>query len=164
MQVLGTAASFLFVACAAIRLARFNVLSSNESGAPTKPGKYIVGLPSPPASGVVISLVVANHAMDGSLSHPRYTIALLVVTIGIGLLMVSNVRFRSFKDLRANAASVAFVLFVIGSSAYVWRKFSPQFVLFWLLSFYVLIGLLEFIRGLTLRLTGRLPKREASEH
>ncbi len=160
---LGLLASFLFVACAAIRLARFNVLSSNESGAPTKPGKYIVGLPSPPASGVVISLVVANQAMDDQLSDPRYTIALLILTIGIALLMVSNVRFRSFKDLRLNTASILLVLFVIGSSAFVWQRIHPQFVLFWLLSFYVMIGVIESIRTLALRLAGRT-KREAPDH
>ncbi|HSC88418.1 MAG TPA: CDP-diacylglycerol--serine O-phosphatidyltransferase [Polyangiaceae bacterium] len=161
-QLFGLLASFAFVACAAIRLARFNVLSSGDSGAPTKPGKYIVGLPSPPASGVLISLVVANQAMDDRLSDPRYTIALLVLTIGIGLLMVSNVRFRSFKDLRLNTASILLVLFVIASSAFVWQRLRPQFVLVWLLSFYVMIGLIESIRSLALRLVGRA-KREAPE-
>ncbi len=161
---LGLLASFVFVSCAAIRLARFNVLSSSDTGAPTKPGKYIVGLPSPPASGVLISLVVANHAWENRLSDPRYTITLLVMTIGIALLMVSNVKFRSFKDLGLNIASISFVVFVIGSSAIIWQQTAPQFVLFWLLSFYVLIGVFESIRSLALRLTGKQPKREASEH
>lgn len=144
--VAGLLASFCFVACAAIRLARFNVLSSSASGAPVTPSKYILGLPSPPASGILISLVVANHAMDDALGDPRYTFAILVMTVLIGLLMVSNVRFRSFKDLRLNPSTLILVLFVLVSSAVVWQLLKPQFVLVWLLSFYVLIGLVETLR------------------
>ncbi len=160
---LGTAgllASFSFVACAAIRLARFNVLSSAEDGQPVVPGKYILGLPSPPASGVLISLVVANHAADDALSDPRYTVAILVMTVVVGLLMVSAVRFRSFKDLRLNTPTISLIVFVIGSSAYVWQAYKPQFVLVWLLSFYVLIGLLETVRGFSQRIRRRLTNRE----
>ena len=137
---------FHFLACAAIRLARFNVLSSTDDGAPSVPGKYILGLPSPPASGVLISLVVANHAMEGALSDPRYTIAIFVMTIFIALLMVSNVRFRSFKDLRLNTATIFLVTFVVTSSAFVWKELKPQFVLVWLLCFYVLIGVIETLK------------------
>lgn len=160
--IAGLLASFTFVACAAIRLARFNVLASSSSGAPVNPGKYIVGLPSPPASGVLISLVVANHAVDGALGDPRYTLTILVMTIGIALLMVSNVRFRSFKDLRLNTGTIVLVLFVLVSSAFVWQRFKPQFVLVWLLSFYVLIGVIESLRSLTLRLA-KGSKREAAD-
>lgn len=148
----GLLASFCFVACAAIRLARFNVLSSNESGAPTKPSKYIVGLPSPPASGVLISLVFANDAMNDQLSDPRYTILIALMTLGIGLLMVSNVKFRSFKDLRLSTSTALFVIFTLTTTALVWRKTGHQFILIWLLSFYVLIGLVESIRSVVLRL------------
>lgn len=160
--VLGLLASFMFVACAAIRLARFNVLESAESGKPKTPSKYIVGLPSPPASGVLISLVVANNAMDNALGDPRYTFAILLMTVFIGLLMVSSVRFRSFKDLRLNATTVVLVLFVLVSSAFVWQRFKPQFVLVWLLSFYVLIGLFESLREFTLKLF-RAPDDEARD-
>lgn len=157
LPLVGLLASFSFVACAAIRLARFNVISSTPLGEPTKPGKYIIGLPSPPASGILISLVVANHAMedDSSLSDPRYTVAILIMTVCIGLLMVSNVPFRSFKDLKLNSSSVCFVLFVLLSSAFVWHHYSPQFVLVWLLSFYVLIGFVEALRVLSARFTQR---------
>jgi len=151
LGTVGLLAAFAFVSCAAIRLARFNVLSSSDDGAPIVPGKYILGLPSPPASGVLISVVVANHAADDALSDPRYTVAILVMTIVVSLLMVSAVRFRSFKDLRLNAPTVILLSFVFGSSAYVWQAYKPQFVLIWLLSFYVLIGILETIRDFSLR-------------
>lgn len=144
----GLFVAFLFVACGAIRLARFNVLNSGSDGAPIKPSKYIVGLPIPPASGVLISLLLANHAVDGALSDERYTVTLFAVTIVLSLLMVSNVRFRSFKDLRFNIGTALLVMGAIGSSAIVWRITKPQFVLVWLLGFYVLIGVVEAIRGL----------------
>ncbi len=148
----GIITSFLYIACAAIRLARFNVISSTPSGAPVKPGKYIMGLPSPPAAGILISLMVANHGVGGALGATEYTALLFAVTIGLGLLMISSVRFRSFKDLQLNTGSVLFVLFVMGSSAFVWQRFRPEFVLVWLLSFYVFIGLIDSLRALTTRI------------
>ena len=65
----GLVAAFLFAAAGAVRLARFNVLSMGESGAPTKPGKYIVGLPVPGAAGILISLVLAEPR-DGRRAAP----------------------------------------------------------------------------------------------
>jgi CDP-diacylglycerol---serine O-phosphatidyltransferase len=123
------------------------VLSSKSDGSPVKPNKHIIGLPTPPSAGVLISLLLANHAMGGALSDERYTVTLFAVTIGVSLLMVSNVRFRSFKDLRFNVSTALLVMSAIGSSAIVWRYTKPQFVLVWLLSFYVLIGVVEAIRG-----------------
>jgi len=162
-ELAGLLASFGFIACAAVRLARFNVLSVSDDGAPTLPGKYILGLPSPPASGILISLVVANHAVDGALGDPRYSVLILIMTAICGLLMVSNVRFRSFKDLRLNTGTIFFVIFVVISSAFVWRQFKPQFVLVWLLTFYVLIGVIETAKELALRLSQGNRKDEAHE-
>ncbi len=156
--VAGLLTAFMFVACATIRLARFNVISSAPTGEPVKPSKYMLGLPTPPASGILISLVVADSALAGAIGHERHTIALFVVTIVVSLLMVSNVKFRSFKDLHVNPASVLLVLFVIGSSAFVWQRYKPQLVLVWLLSVYVVIGIAETIRHLAARLTSPTPR------
>jgi CDP-diacylglycerol--serine O-phosphatidyltransferase len=151
----GLLVAFGYVACAAIRLARFNVLASNASGAPTKPSKYIVGLPSPPAAGILISLAVANHAAGGVIGRAEYTWLLLGVTVSLGLLMVSNVTFRSFKDLRLDTGTIALALFVLVSSAFVWQKFRPEFVLVWLLGVYLLVGIVESLRGLAQKLRRR---------
>jgi CDP-diacylglycerol---serine O-phosphatidyltransferase len=139
----GLIGAFLFAGAGAVRLARFNVLSMGESGKPTKPGKYIVGLPVPGAAGILVSLVLANHAVMGDLSGPRYLWMMLGLTVFLSFLMVSTVRFRSFKDLRLNARSVALVFFAVGSSAIVSLQTKPEFVLVWLLSFYVVLGLAE---------------------
>jgi CDP-diacylglycerol--serine O-phosphatidyltransferase len=157
----GLFVGFLFTACGAIRLARFNVLNSGAAGAPMKPSKYTVGLPIPPASGILISLLLANHAVGGALSHERYTVAIFGVTIALSLLMVSTFRFRSFKELSFNISTAVLVMFAIGSSAFVWRYGKPQFVLVWLLSFYVLIGLVETVRAIPERFRRR--REEESE-
>ena len=149
--VAGLLTAFLFVACGTIRLARFNVLSSAGGIKSSRPPRYIVGLPIPPAAGILISLVVANHAVGGALGDERYTVLLFAVTIVLSLLMVSTVKFRSLKDLKLTTGTVLFVLFLIGSSAFVWRQYKPQFVLVWLLCFYVAIGLVEFFRDLAVR-------------
>jgi len=147
----GLLTAFMFTACGAIRLARFNVLSSATTQ--SKPGKYIVGLPIPPASGILISLLLANHAVGGALGSDRYTMSLFAVTIVLSLLMVSNIRFRSFKDLQLNPGTIFLVTFAIASSAFVWQVTKPQFVLVWLLSFYIFIGLVDGVRSLAERLT-----------
>jgi CDP-diacylglycerol--serine O-phosphatidyltransferase len=113
-----------------------------------------VGLPIPPASGILISLLVANHAVGGALGAQRYTVALFVVTIVLSLLMVSNIKFRSFKDLRFNFGTAFLVLFAIASSAVVWQLTRPPFVLLWLITFYVAIGLIDAIRSLAARARG----------
>jgi CDP-diacylglycerol--serine O-phosphatidyltransferase len=140
---LGIVVAFTFVAAGAVRLARFNVLSMGESGKPTKPGKYIIGLPVPGAAGILMSLVMANHAIGGDLSGPRFVMPLMGLTCFLAFLMVSTIRFRSFKDLKLNARSMALVLFAVASSAIVALQTKPAFVLVWLLGFYVVIGLVE---------------------
>jgi CDP-diacylglycerol--serine O-phosphatidyltransferase len=159
--VAGLLTGFLFVACACVRLARFNVLSSSASGAPIKPGKYIIGLPTPPASGVLISLIVANTAVGGAIGDERYTLVIFAVTIAVSLLMVSNVRFRSFKELKLNPGTVGVVVFTLASSAFVWQRFKPQFVLLWLLGVYLFIGFAESLRVFAQYLR-RVPARESA--
>lgn len=156
----GLVVAFTFAAAGAVRLARFNVLSMGEGGTPTKPSKYIVGLPVPGAAGILISLVVANHAVGGNLSGPKYVYPMMGLTGFLAFLMVSTIRFRSFKDLKLNARSVGLVLFAVASSAIVSLQTKPEFVLVWLLSFYVLIGLVETMITLPRDLAKR--KRDAA--
>ena len=91
---LGWAAGFLFVAAAAVRLARFNI----QTGSHDK--RYFVGMPSPAAAGVPAATVFAYP-----FGFQTYTEALPVLAIVIvpALLMVSTIRFRSFKNLDLQA-------------------------------------------------------------
>lgn len=157
----GIVVGFTFVGAGAVRLARFNVLSMGESGKPTKPGKYIVGLPVPGAAGILISLVVANHAISGDLSGPKYVYPMMVLTCFLAFLMVSTIRFRSFKDLKPNARTIGLVLFAVASSAVVSLQTKPAFVLVWLLGFYVVIGLAESMIAVPRNLVKK--RREAAE-
>ena len=145
LGVLGILACFAFVACGAVRLARFNVLATDTTGSPAKPGKYIVGLPIPGAAGVLVSIVVANNAVQGAIGAAKYADVIVVVTVVLAALMVSTVRFRSFKGLTLNTRTVLLVTFAVGSSAIVLTQLKPAFVLVWLLGFYVLMGIFEWL-------------------
>jgi CDP-diacylglycerol---serine O-phosphatidyltransferase len=149
--MVGLVAAFLFVAAGAVRLARFNVLSMGDKGAPTKPGKYIVGLPVPGAAGILISLVLANHAIGDELRLHVPKDAWAGLTVFLSFLMVSTIKFRSFKDLRLNGRTFALVAFAVGSSAIVSLQTRPAFVLVWLLTCYVLIALVESVLSLSRR-------------
>jgi CDP-diacylglycerol--serine O-phosphatidyltransferase len=85
---IGWAAGFLFVAAAAVRLARFNI----QTGAQDK--RYFVGLPSPAAAGVLAATV---YAYPAGLHLRMHALPVLAVVIVPALLMVSTIRFRSFK-------------------------------------------------------------------
>jgi len=160
LHTVGLVAAFVFAAAGAVRLARFNVLSMGEKGAPTKPGKYILGLPVPGAAGILISLVLANHAMGDELNlqGTRYVWVMLGLTVFLAFLMVSTIKFRSFKDLRLSPRTFLLVAFAVGSSALVSLQTRPAFVLVWLLSCYVVIALVETVLGLTRR---AMRRREA---
>lgn len=142
-------ACFGFVACAAIRLARFNVQTMTPDGRPIKPGKYMNGLPTPGAAGILVSLVLANHAAAGNLSNSPLPI--FAVVVALSFFMVSTIKFRSFKDLRMSWRTVLLVTVAIGSSAWVALRYHVTFALIWLLSSYVAVGLIETIITLSAR-------------
>jgi len=152
LGTLGLLASFMFTACGAIRLARFNVLSTGDDGKPSKPSKYIVGLPIPGAAGILVALVVASHAAGGLLGRAEYSVILLGVTMFLAMLMVSTIRFRSFKDVRLDVRTGLLAAFMIGSSVAVSLKMQPAFVLVWVLGCYVTMGILESLWHLPRRL------------
>jgi len=128
-----------------------------ESGAPKKPSKFILGLPIPGAAGILVSLVVANHAVAGGLPGMRYLVAGVVA--GLAFFMVSSIKFRSFKDLKLSWRTVTFVALAIGSSAVIAVRFHISFALVWLLGSYIVIGLVEALFNLSRR---GLRRRRAS--
>ena len=106
--VLAWLAAFIWLACAAFRLARFNVTID-----PAADKRYFVGLPSPGAAGVVIATIFALDApVWGPGSGPWRAWFPLLVSVVPALLMVMTVRFRSFRTLlsprtpRARAGTV----------------------------------------------------------
>lgn len=87
----GWSAAFLYAACAALRLARFNT----QVGTVDK--RWFVGLASPAAAGLMMSFVWAFADGDSAWSGEELRYVALGVTIVSGLLMVSRIRFWSFK-------------------------------------------------------------------
>ena len=105
---LGWVICFAYTACAALRLARFNVLAS-RGGAK---GNFF-GLPSPGAAAVVFGFVWAADASGLNPDVMKWPAA--VVTIGAALLMVSNIRFFSLKSLKlTERVPFRYMLAVIG--------------------------------------------------
>ncbi len=104
---LGWAAGFLFVAAAAVRLARFNI----QTGSHDK--RYFVGMPSPAAGGVLAATVFAYPLGFNTYIEALPVLAMVIVP---ALLMVSTVRFRSFKniDLRARRKYPVLLLVALG--------------------------------------------------
>jgi CDP-diacylglycerol--serine O-phosphatidyltransferase len=87
---MGWLAAFLYVACGALRLARFNVqITTVES-------KRFVGLPIPAAAGMAASLVIFFHHMGGTGEIKKVSVLLLIYVLAA--LMVSNIRYYAFKD------------------------------------------------------------------
>jgi CDP-diacylglycerol--serine O-phosphatidyltransferase len=152
---LGVFVAFAYVACGAIRLARFNVLATDTTGRPKKPGKYIVGLPIPGAAGILVSLVAANHAIPGELAGLHVAVA--VIMVSLSFFMVSTIKFRSFKDLRLSWRTSVLVLSAVGTAVMIAVKFHVTFALVWMLTSYVAIGLFEtslaIVRAVRIRLS-----------
>ncbi len=92
---IGWAIGFIFVAAAALRLARFNIQSVGASDK-----RYFVGMPSPAAAAVPAATV---YFYPEGFQDPRMAVIAALVVLVPALLMVSTIRFRSFKtiDLRA---------------------------------------------------------------
>ena len=88
---LGIGVAFLYVACTALRLARFNVCVTTVSK------KFFVGLPCP-AAGCAVAMFILFSSYLPSWLEARTPFLGLVVTFVMALLMVSRVRYFSFKE------------------------------------------------------------------
>jgi CDP-diacylglycerol--serine O-phosphatidyltransferase len=87
---MGWMASFLFVVCGSMRLARFNIQTKVVDK------RYFVGLPIPAGAGTIVTLVLAT---PDRLVSRVWMAGLLVLTVIVSYLMISTIRYRSFKDL-----------------------------------------------------------------
>jgi len=105
---LGWAAGFLFVTAAAMRLARFNIQSASGGDK-----RYFVGMPSPAAAAIPAATVFAYPA--GLFEREQALLALPMVIVP-ALLMVSTIRFRSFKtiDLQMRRPYTVLLLIAVG--------------------------------------------------
>lgn len=149
---LGIVICALFVMLGAIRLARFNVTTSSDSNA-------FIGLPIPAAATFVISWILLNETycfvqlpvlprldpLDNSvdvLTHSGNILGYLLLgcVFVVGVLMVSNIRYPSFKKIQWNLK--VFVLLLLAGAIVIYRPIE-SLVLF--MSSYLLYGLLRWL-------------------
>ncbi len=138
----GWLAAFVYVSCAALRLARFNV----NTGVVDK--RYFQGLPSPAAAALVGGFlwVMTDQGFEGTdrlwgLPIPWITFALALYA---GLTMVTNVPFYSFKDLSMKK-SVPFAVLVLIALGIAVVNIDPPIVLFGVFVAYGLSGYVIYI-------------------
>ena len=128
---IGWAGAFIYAACAALRLARFNT----QVGVVDK--RYFQGLASPAAAAVCMSFV---WSMDKfGILGAEVPFLTLVMAVLVGLLMVSNFRYYSFKSLPMGDR-VPFLWVLIGVLVLVPFFIDPPRVLFVVFSLYLLSG------------------------
>ena len=128
----GMMACFLFVACGALRLARFNV----QVGVVEK--NYFQGLPIPMAAGILTSSVIAFDDLGWAPTEWRADL-LLVMVVVMAFVMVSNFRYRSFKDLDLKQR-LPFRYLVAGLLVLVIVALHPEVMLFALFLTYGTLG------------------------
>ena len=86
---LGWMAAFLFLLCATLRLARFNVTN------PEIRSKHFIGLPSPASAVVIASIVIAFEDLFATRMNP---FIMVMVVYALAFLMVSNIKYPAFKQ------------------------------------------------------------------
>ncbi len=127
----GWLAAFVYVACAALRLARFNThLGKGDK-------KYFTGLPSPTAAALLAGMVWVFN--DLSISGNNFQFPALLMTLTAGLLMVSNVSYYSFKEIDLRNR-VPFVVMIAVLLLFALTTIDPPKVLFTVFVAYTLSG------------------------
>jgi len=119
---LGLAAAFVYASCAALRLARFNVQAESSDS------KVFTGLPSPAAAALVAGFVWSTYDLAPSVG---LSVLGAMLTAIAGLLMVSNFKYPSFKevDLRGK---VPFIVILSVAMGFVVITIDPPRILFML--------------------------------
>ncbi len=144
--------SFMYVICGGFRLARFNVQASRPrplaEGTPKVDKKSFVGLPIPVAGCLIAAIVhFAPTPIKYAPHHPQMLAILLMILVALlSLLMVSTLRFTSFKSVGAGrrlSARLAIGMIAVAGLIYLYSRW----ILLFLVVAYVIHGLLS--RGWT---------------
>jgi CDP-diacylglycerol--serine O-phosphatidyltransferase len=146
LGTLGWVAAFLYAACAALRLARFNV----QIGSVDK--RYFVGLPSPSAAAFVMGLLWVMHT--SGVPGKELSFVALGFTVFAALAMVSSIRYFSFKQFNVKDR-VSFVVVIEVVLLFVLISLYPPQVLFLMFLGYALSGPLFASWRLFRRWSGR---------
>ncbi|MFP4084098.1 MAG: CDP-diacylglycerol--serine O-phosphatidyltransferase [Desulfonatronovibrio sp.] len=153
----GLAVAFLFMACGALRLARFNLQTKNL------PKKFFLGLPIPAAACTLAAFVLFSTFLPEGVVEivlPRFT---LILSFALSLLMISKVKYASFKEVEMlrlhpfSSTVTAIMIFVLVAS-------EPKFILFLFFISYVFSGLIYTYLYLPLRKPANLREPKRSSH
>lgn len=134
---LGWIATFIYVAGAALRLARFNTQIDEVDK------RYFIGLPSPSAAAIVAGFVWAAHHYEQS---GWLTALTMVIVAGAGVLMVSNVKYHSFKEFDMKRR-VPFTTLLIIVLVFAVIALEPSLVLLGVFALYTLSGPFNALLG-----------------
>jgi CDP-diacylglycerol--serine O-phosphatidyltransferase len=139
--------AFLYTAATALRLARFNTMVGKVSK------RYFQGLPCPAAAAVIAGMVWTGNT-DLNIAGSHVYIIVAIVTALMGILMVSNVPFYSFKELDFKGR-VPFVMIIIALLICIAIALNPPAVLFLGFLIFTLSGPIMYIFGF-----GRVHRRK----
>ena len=132
---IGWLGAFVYTAAGALRLARFNT----QIGVEDK--RYFQGLPSPAAAALVAGMVWTKQSI-GVTEYDQYlTLISWIILVGAGVLMVSNVRYYSFKEIDLKGRS-SFKLLLIATLIIIVITLWPSVILFVFFLAYALSGLM----------------------
>lgn len=133
---IGWSAAFLFMACGALRLARYNVqMGSAES-------KSFTGMPIPGAATIVATMVIFYHEIWGTV--PAKNIYILLLTFILAVLMVSRLRFHGAKEIDFSKRKPFWILVAI-VLAFAIIVMHPPIALFIFAMIYLFEGIIENI-------------------
>ena len=136
---LGWLAAFLYAACAALRLARFNSQVAQVDK------RWFIGLASPAAAGLMASFVWTCYTLGFDGTDLRYVV--VGVTVTCGLLMVSRIRYTSFKGGSGpKSGRVPFLALVAAVAMLVALVLDPPKVLLAVTTLYALSGPVMWLR------------------
>ena len=140
LGALGLFVSFAYAACGALRLARFNVLAARgDKGS----AAFFVGLPIPLAAGTIVALVIAHFKQFGQATDAAERLPIAVVVGLLAFLMVSTVRYRTFKDAHVSPKSLTVFAFLALTGLAVGWITRASFVLVVYMAAYIAMGLVE---------------------
>jgi len=135
---IGWLAAFVFAAGAALRLARFNT----QIGVADK--RFFQGLASPAAAAIIAGMVWLGS--DLQVDGQDYGVIVALITVLAGLLMVSNFRYHSFKNVDWKG-KVSFVVILLVVLTFVVIALRPSLVLFVIFSLYAISGPVITVRS-----------------
>ncbi len=147
LHAFGVFVLFMYLMCGTFRLARFNLQATRPrvliEGTPKVDKKNFVGLPIPPAAGLLAAIVyfaplpLSSHSANLS---SVYTILIIILMGVLGLLMVSTLRYTSFKTVGTGRRSVYLILVIAALGMLVWLY--SQYMLLAFAAAYVAHGII----------------------